>query len=163
MTKGKRSTRSNLRKRISAFTSSGKKKSKQRVPNTHCTCLPKYFDSNTGLCYCSYHHKDTTEPDHDPRRSPRQNSPTSSNPIIIELFNSTPSSNRRPGRTIQSLHKFPTSRPGRTTQSLRKFSNNCRGRTTHSPHTSFQYSSPPVQSSQRVHHESSDSSDSETE
>ncbi|KAL9971088.1 hypothetical protein ACROYT_G023574, partial [Oculina patagonica] len=82
MTKGKRTSRYNLRRRIKALTSSRKKKSQQIVHNPDCFCPPGYFDSNTGICRCACHRQDNTETVHEPSGSPRRNSPAS--PSILQ-------------------------------------------------------------------------------
>ena len=77
MTKGKRRTRYNLRQRIRAPTSSGKRKRKQIVHHADCPCPPGYFNSKTGFCRCACHLQDNTDPHHEPCGSPRQsNSPS---------------------------------------------------------------------------------------
>ncbi|XP_078372995.1 uncharacterized protein LOC144656625 [Oculina patagonica] len=82
MTKGKRTTRYNLRKRIKALTRSSKKKSRKTVETTDCPCPPGYFDSQTGICHCDCHRHDNTEPIHELSGSPRQNS--SASPSILQ-------------------------------------------------------------------------------
>ena len=176
MTKGKRSTGYNLRKRIQAFTSSGKKKRKQRIQSTHCTCPPKYFDSNTGLCHCSCHRKDKTEPDHDPRGSPLNSlsSPsTLQQDYLINLHQATAAQAGQPSpsTSFQTAAQAGQPSPSTSFHTAAQAGQPSPPTSFHtaaqagqpSPPTSFHPSSPLVQSSQRVYHESCDSSDSEPE
>ena len=75
MTKGKRSTHYNLRRKLQALTRSSKKKSKQVNHSSDCSCPPGYFDLKTGVCRCTCHRQDNTETVHEPSGSPRRNNP----------------------------------------------------------------------------------------